>query len=250
MAEESEDDATSDGESIKLCKEIVSNELDAHCSWLWDRASLSSNACLSENGREVLFHPSVSRGTAAVRGSLGISEGICTWIIKLGPHVYGTDMVVGVCTEELNLSASLTSYKSLIGDDEFGWGLSYRGVRRHAGHEVSGPHCAFDAHAEVRLELDTLSQQLSVSVDGSPMKLAFSNLYERGHCALFPVVASTAASTRMRLLHSDVLELRLEHLCLGMIRRSVSHKSHIDSLPLPSSLKKSLKSGWIDNRSL
>lgn len=244
---DSDGDSPSDSDCSKPCREIVPNDSDGQCCWLWNRSTLTNNARMSPNGREVLFHPSLSRGTAAVRSCTAISEGVCTWSVRMGPSTYGTDMVLGVCTEELDLSQHINRYKSLVGDDEHGWGLSYRGVRKHNGIERPGPHSAFGANAVVTLQLDTSRRRLSVSVDGSPMKAAFDDVCGRGHCPLYPVVCSTAASTRIRLQRSELIGLSLAHICLRTIRYAIRSRSDIDELPLPTLMKSCLKSDWINS---
>lgn len=64
------------------------------CSWTLDWKELTSNAVIIDGeAREVLFHPTVSHGTAAVRGSACLTRGLHYWEIEMVSKCYGTDMV-------------------------------------------------------------------------------------------------------------------------------------------------------------
>lgn len=71
---------------------------------------------LQEDGREVLFHTNYSRGTAAIRGTEPFREGHHFWEVKMTTPVYGTDMMIGVATEEMELDKYRNSFCSLLGN--------------------------------------------------------------------------------------------------------------------------------------
>ena len=59
-----------------------------------DRKGLTDSVEITDaEAREVLFHPTVSHGTAAVRGSRCLSHGLHYWEIEMVSKCYGTDMV-------------------------------------------------------------------------------------------------------------------------------------------------------------
>ena len=66
-------------------------------------------------GREAIFHPSYSSGTAGIRGTEILSEGQHFWEIKMTTPVYGTDMMIGVCTRDAKLTHLRNQFASLLG---------------------------------------------------------------------------------------------------------------------------------------
>ncbi|KAI7792281.1 putative SPRY domain-containing SOCS box protein 3 [Triplophysa rosa] len=107
------------------------------CDWVWDKESKSSGAYLSCSDRMVSFHSEYSCGTAAVRGSRALSDGQHFWEIKMTSPVYGTDMMVGIGTSEVNLDQFRHSFCGMLGTDEDSWGLSYTGQLHHNGSKVN-----------------------------------------------------------------------------------------------------------------
>jgi len=62
--------------------------------WAWDNSVQTSASRLIVDGREVLFHPGYSSGTAAVRGDKPCVTGTeYYWEIKVLTLLYGTDVV-------------------------------------------------------------------------------------------------------------------------------------------------------------
>lgn len=63
------------------------------CEWRWD-SNVYPSTSLKHEGREVLFHPDYSCGTAAARGENILQNGgEHFWEVKMTSAVYGTDMV-------------------------------------------------------------------------------------------------------------------------------------------------------------
>lgn len=87
-------------ESFCKCKREKNNLLSCRCGedegdifeWSWDEAN-SSGVQLNNEGRDVLFHPKDSSGTAVIRGSAPLDKDQYFWEIKMISPVYGTDMV-------------------------------------------------------------------------------------------------------------------------------------------------------------
>ncbi|XP_049615094.1 SPRY domain-containing SOCS box protein 3 isoform X1 [Syngnathus scovelli] len=96
--------------------------------WVWDQRMKSSGAFLSCDDRKVSFHSDYSCGTAAIRGTRELTEGQHFWEVKMTSPVYGTDMMVGIGTAEVNLEKFKYNFGSLLGHDEDSWGLSYTGL--------------------------------------------------------------------------------------------------------------------------
>ncbi|KAK6300001.1 hypothetical protein J4Q44_G00300340 [Coregonus suidteri] len=80
------------------------------------------------DNRKVNFHTEYSCGTAAIRGSKELADGQHFWEIKMTSPVYGTDMMVGIGTCDVNLDKYRHTFCSLLGKDDDSWGLSYTGI--------------------------------------------------------------------------------------------------------------------------
>ncbi|XP_036681648.1 SPRY domain-containing SOCS box protein 3 isoform X9 [Balaenoptera musculus] len=103
-------------------------EEDEYFDWVWDDLNKSSATLLSCDNRKVNFHMEYSCGTAAIRGTKELGEGQHFWEIKMTSPVYGTDMMVGIGTSDVDLDKYHHTFCSLLGRDEDSWGLSYTGV--------------------------------------------------------------------------------------------------------------------------
>lgn len=62
--------------------------------WFWHKEEEDASVVLSNNGKDVLFHPFYSSGTAVVRGTLPLRlNHHYYWEIKMLSNLYGTDVV-------------------------------------------------------------------------------------------------------------------------------------------------------------
>ncbi|XP_036681639.1 SPRY domain-containing SOCS box protein 3 isoform X4 [Balaenoptera musculus] len=112
-------------------------EEDEYFDWVWDDLNKSSATLLSCDNRKVNFHMEYSCGTAAIRGTKELGEGQHFWEIKMTSPVYGTDMMVGIGTSDVDLDKYHHTFCSLLGRDEDSWGLSYTGLLHHKGDKTS-----------------------------------------------------------------------------------------------------------------
>lgn len=85
--------------------------------WAWDEQMATATTLLSNENRDVKFHPGYSSGTAAIRGDAPFQQGhIYYWEIKMLTALYGTD-VVSVSLASL-LSRLLSTIKNLLLGDQ------------------------------------------------------------------------------------------------------------------------------------
>ena len=111
-------------------------------SWTWLReketAGGQANVVLQDQDNlGVLFHPNYSSGTAAVRGDTALVRPFhYYWEVKMIRPVYGTDVIVGLATKDLDLSLHSNNFASLIGSDKHSWGYSFHGYVQHDGKKV------------------------------------------------------------------------------------------------------------------
>ncbi|XP_041262748.1 SPRY domain-containing SOCS box protein 3 isoform X3 [Onychostruthus taczanowskii] len=112
-------------------------EEDEYFDWVWDDLNKSTATLLTCDNRKVNFHMEYSCGTAAIRGNKELAEGQHFWEIKMTSPVYGTDMMVGIGTSDVNLDKYRHTFCSLLGKDEDSWGLSYTGLLHHKGDKTN-----------------------------------------------------------------------------------------------------------------
>ncbi|KAK3911083.1 SPRY domain-containing SOCS box protein 3 [Frankliniella fusca] len=117
------------------CESDLDNNVKCQCGeefdaneWWWEHAPCDSTVRLSCNQRGVLFNPVYSVGTAAVRGTMPLIQGRqYLWEIKMLSSIHGTDVVVGIGTANVDLTAHSRKFITLVGNDSESWGYSYRG---------------------------------------------------------------------------------------------------------------------------
>ncbi|XP_052629371.1 SPRY domain-containing SOCS box protein 3-like [Harpia harpyja] len=102
-----------------------------------------------------------SCGTAAIRGNKELADGQHFWEIKMTSPVYGTDMMVGIGTSDVNLDKYRHTFCSLLGKDEDSWGLSYTGLLHHKGDKTNFSS-RFGQGSIIGVHLDTWHGTLTV----------------------------------------------------------------------------------------
>ena len=122
----------------------ATTERGENFSWAWlrekaeDGSNSNANVVVQGEGNlNVLFHPTYSSGTAAVRGDTALVRPFhYYWEVKMMRPVYGTDVMVGLATKDLDLSLHSNNFASLIGSDKNSWGYSFHGKVQHDGVKV------------------------------------------------------------------------------------------------------------------
>lgn len=224
---------------------------DCHCGeddqdfdWVWDEGSRSTATLLSCENRKVCFHSEYSCGTAAIRGSKELSDGQHFWEIKMTSPVYGTDMMVGIGTSDVNLDKYRHTFCSLLGKDEDSWGLSYTGLLHHNGDKVSFSS-RFGQGSIIGVHLDTWHGTLTFYKNRKCIGVAATEIKNK---RMFPMACSTAAKSSMKVIRSVSAPTSLQYLCCSRLRKLLP--SGVDALrvlPLPPGLIQLLDSklGWV-----
>lgn len=168
--------------TTQCLKEVVDGKLQCKCGedtalfdWSWQNGD-SPNIKMSEEGREVLFHPVYSSGTAAVRGNIPFQQNYhYYWEIKVVSKLYGTDVMIGVGTSKIVLSHWKFQFCSLLGIDSESWGYSYRGhihhnqLRRRYGTK-------FGQGSIIGVHLDMCNGTLEYFLNRKSLGIAFKGL--------------------------------------------------------------------------
>lgn len=224
---------------------------DCHCGeddqdfdWVWDANSRSTATLLSCENRKVNFHSEYSCGTAAIRGSKELADGQHFWEIKMTSPVYGTDMMVGIGTSDVNLDKYRHTFCSLLGKDADSWGLSYTGLLHHKGDKMNFSS-RFGQGSIIGVHLDTWHGTLTFFKNRKCIGVAATELQNK---RFYPMACSTAAKSSMKVIRSCSAPTSLLYLCCARLRQLVPDCIDIlDVLPLPPGLRHLLhnKLGWV-----
>ncbi|XP_076008266.1 SPRY domain-containing SOCS box protein 3 [Genypterus blacodes] len=211
------------GESFCQCdvglKDVISDclcgEEDQEYDWVWDEHCKSAGAFLSCDDRKASFHSDYSCGTAAIRGTKALTDGQHFWEIKMTSPVYGTDMMVGVGTSEVNMEKFRYSFGSLLGLEEDSWGLSYKGLLHHRGEKVKFSS-QFGQGSIIGVHLDTWHGTLTFYKNRHCIGVAATRLRNK---KLYPMICSTAAKSSMKVIRACYTPTSLQYLCCNRLRR-------------------------------
>lgn len=144
--------------------------------------------------------------------------------------------MLGVCTNDLDISQYKTSFCSLIGKDSNSWGLSYIGNFHHKG-KAQKYTSRFDHGSVIGVHLDAWHGKLSFFKDNEPLGVAAKGLNGK---SLYPIVSSTAARTKMKLQRSSSTSFSLQYLCCAAVGKSLPNIEALRSLPIPPGVKRHL----------
>ncbi|XP_072229269.1 SPRY domain-containing SOCS box protein 3 isoform X2 [Leuresthes tenuis] len=212
--------------------------------WVWDEHRKSSGSFLSCDNRKVTFHTDYSCGTAAIRGNKELSDGQHYWEVKMTSPVYGTDMMVGIGTSEVNLDKFQYSFGSLLGHDEDSWGFSYTGLLQHKGDKVKFSS-RFGQGSIIGVHLDTWHGTLTFYKNRHRIGVAATRLQNK---KFYPMVCSTAAKSSMKVIRACYTSTSLLYLCCAQLRQMLpSCPDVVDALKLPPGMRNLLQTqlGWV-----
>lgn len=225
--------------------DCLCGEEDQDFDWVWDEHFKSSGAFLSCDNRKVSFHADYSCGTAAIRGTKELTDGQHYWEIKMTSPVYGTDMMVGIGTAEMNLDKFRYNFGSLLGHDEDSWGLSYTGLLQHKG-EKEKFSSRFGEGSIIGVHLDTWHGTLTFYKNRRCIGgVAATRLQNK---KFYPMVCSTAAKSSMKVIRACYTPTSLQYLCCAQIRQIMPRcPDTLGALQLPPGLHHLLQMqlGWV-----
>ncbi|XP_066951575.1 SPRY domain-containing SOCS box protein 3-like [Macrobrachium rosenbergii] len=236
----------SDSKSNSFCNHSKEDPMTCSCgeeatefAWVWstkEEGGQAGNIVLGPECRQINFNPEYSSGTASVRGNQILPKNYQHyWEIKLTNAVYGTNMMIGVCTPECDMSHGIYRFCSLIGRDDESWGYSYKGTTQHAG-SVSRYGPRWGKGAIVGVHLDTWRGKLEFFLNREPLGVAFEGLRNKD---LYPIVASTSAHSGMKLVASYMFPHNLQFLSSEVVFKRYPDKInvHPKDLSLPPGLQ-------------
>ncbi|KAM7091563.1 SPRY domain-containing SOCS box protein 3 isoform 1-T1 [Ciconia maguari] len=230
--------------ALHRVKDCQCGEEDEYFDWVWDDLNKSTATLLTCDNRKVNFHMEYSCGTAAIRGNKELADGQHFWEIKMTSPVYGTDMMVGIGTSDVNLDKYRHTFCSLLGKDEDSWGLSYTGLLHHKGDKTNFSS-RFGQGSIIGVHLDTWHGTLTFFKNRKCIGVAATKLQNK---KFYPMVCSTAAKSSMKVIRSCASCTSLQYLCCYRLRQLLpDYVDTLEVLPLPPGLKQVLhnKLGWV-----
>ncbi|GAB0098663.1 SPRY domain-containing SOCS box protein 3, SPRY domain [Sergentomyia squamirostris] len=212
---------------------------EEHCDvyeWSWDAAIPHPDSNINSN--LVIFHPVYSQGTSLVRGNKALQTGMCHyWEVKMISPVSGTDMMVGVGTDKVDLYSHQYSFGSIIGLDDQSWGYSYRGVVHHRGRSLFFGR-KFTQGSIVGVLLNLRRGTMDLYINRVHQGQAFHDLPTDSSVKLYPMISSTAAKSQMKLLNAVSYSENLQYHAMKTIYRNPQLLAELQSYPMFESIVK------------
>ncbi|XP_030768066.1 SPRY domain-containing SOCS box protein 3 isoform X1 [Sitophilus oryzae] len=203
-------------------KRIVDGKLQCQCGednpdyeWSWENVK-TPNIKISNDCREVLFHPIYSSGTGAVRGNKCLEQNIHHyWEVKIMSKLYGTDVMIGVGTAKILFSEWKYKFTSLLGNNSESWGYSYQGEIQH--NNLKGSYGRqYGLGSIIGVHLDLCNGTLQYFLNREPLGVAFRGLKGK---ELYPMVSSTAAQSAIKITCCISKKPNLQMMCLNIITK-------------------------------
>lgn len=191
---------------------LVGSPLGCRCGehvdvneWKWEvPASMEQSwVKMTDDQRQVTFHPYYSSGTAVVRGTTPMLHDYhYYWEVKMLSEPYGTDIMIGLGTEKVDILTSRYRFISLLGQNVESYGLSYKGIVRHNGMVTWEGPGGFCKGSIIGVKVDLWQGTLEFFLNRQPKGVSFYNLRRHPSMSLFPMLSSTAAQSSMRLIYA------------------------------------------------
>ncbi|XP_065206660.1 SPRY domain-containing SOCS box protein 3-like [Planococcus citri] len=220
----------------------LNNPLIDTDTWTWNPNCKSCDVrIIDKNQKCVLFHPSWSQGTSAIRGTKMLNNTRSYWEIFIPKGICGTSMMFGIGTERSRLGSP--DYINLIGEDERSWGLSHKGFLCHDG-EYKKFCRPFREHlpTTVGLLFDGIYGTLSYFKDDICLGVGFRDLNKIKE-PLYPMISSTSAKTIMTLKSTGSEFVSLKDRCRAVILENLKCIDDVQKLPLPSKMREYITYG-------
>ncbi|CAH0577744.1 unnamed protein product [Chrysodeixis includens] len=170
--------------------------------WRWEVPLRRDNwVVLHDDDKQVIFHPFYSSGTAAVRGNAPMELNRHYYFeVKMLTEPYGSDIMVGIGSDKLNLTDALYDFRSLLGGTEESYGISYTGAICQSSmvtHDSPG----FVKGTIIGVKVDMFLGTLEFYLNREPYGIVVTDL--RKHQVLYPMLSSTTAQSSLRLTYAS-----------------------------------------------
>lgn len=209
---------------------------------VWNAQDCSESVSFSKDVSTAFFHcdsECFNQGHAGVRSQAGFSTGEHWWEVCFVEPPFGTSVEVGVATAQAKVHASGLKKLNLIGCDQHGWSLSYKGTVCHDGLKRAFCSPFYAKNTVIGCYLNLNEGTLSFAINGVDQGIAFAGIDTRDG-PLFPAASSSACGVELEIRAYRRRLPALEQLCNKAILRSCCDASRILLLPLPNAIKKTV----------
>ena len=151
--------------------------------------------------------------------------------------------MVGIGSYLVDLDVCKSLFASFLGRDTESWGLSYLGTIQHDGITKSYT-TKLERDDVIGIHLDLWHGTLAFYNNGKFCGIAFHDLRNK---ELYPMISSTAARTKMKLVKSTSIPTSLQYKCCVQIGKCLSGLKDLKHLPLPPGLKRYINNhmAWV-----
>ncbi|XP_058832049.1 SPRY domain-containing SOCS box protein 3 [Topomyia yanbarensis] len=208
------------------CGEDTSTRLD----WTWEEEEVRIESRII-NGTEIIFHPVYSQGTAVVRGMKPLQPGRHHyWEIKILSTLAGTDIMLGIGTENVDLQSHLFKFSSVLGLDDQSWGYSYRGLTQHNG-QLKYYGKKFSQGRIIGVYVDLHRGILEFYLNRRSQGHAYLNIPRDGNVLIYPMVCSTSAKSSLKLINAASFADSLVFSCMKIISKYPKLLEQVNAIP-------------------
>lgn len=208
------------------CGEDTSTRLD----WRWDMEAAHPDTRIT-NGTEIEFHPVYSQGTAVIRGTQPLQPGQHHyWEIKVLSALAGTDIMLGIGTDKVDLLSHRFKFSSVLGLDDQSWGYSYRGLTQHSG-QLKYYGKKFSQGRIIGIYVDMFRGVLEFYLNRRSQGRAYVNIPRDQGVRIYPMVCSTSAKSSLKLINAASFSDSLVFSCMKVICRYPRLLEQANSVP-------------------
>uniref|UniRef100_A0A336LZU3 CSON009177 protein n=1 Tax=Culicoides sonorensis TaxID=179676 RepID=A0A336LZU3_CULSO len=197
--------------------------------WSWDVAESRSDVMLEDN--ILTFHPIYSQGTAVIKGEKALEHGMQHyWEVKIMSFLTGTDLMIGIGTDKVDIDKHHYEYSSFLGEDDQSWGFSYRGLVQHNRRvKYYGQKYSRGCIVGVHVDLDRGS--IEFYLNRRPQGKAYLNVPLDPNVKIYPMICSTSAKTSIKLINSTCVKANLQYYCMETIAKNPEMIERVKSIP-------------------
>lgn len=196
------------------CGEDTSSRLD----WTWECLGGHPDTKVI-NGTEIVFHPVYSQGTSVIRGTQPLQQGRHHyWEIKILSQLAGTDIMLGIGTDKVDLQSHRFIFSSFLGLDDQSWGYSYRGLTQHNG-QLKYYGKKFSQGRIIGVYVDLFRGVLEFYLNRRSQGRAYVNIPHDSNVCIYPMVCSTSAKSTIKLINAASFNDSLVFNCMKVVSK-------------------------------
>ncbi|XP_055316687.1 SPRY domain-containing SOCS box protein 3 isoform X2 [Sitodiplosis mosellana] len=197
-------------------------------NWTWDRQNVQPQTIIQNH--TVQFHPIYSQGTSVIRSNQPLTSNmIHYWEVKIVHWLSGTDLMVGIGSDAVNLMEYRYKFASVLGLDNRSWGYSHRGMIQHK-NILKYYGKSYTKRCIVGVYLDLSRGHLEFYVNRIPQGIAFRNI-PLDKEKLYAMVCSTSAKSSVRLINTTSFRDCLQFRCMKVITKYPQLLDKVQNIP-------------------